>query len=432
MTKTLNPSINNKRQTIAISITEGRVIRDLFDGGLLELLKEANLDVIIFTPSARVKAFVDIWENESVRFAILRPFDWTVKFQRLYALRKKVMRFGTGALKISLMLERMLVKSESEYVNSLLENNVQLLVITHPMYYDEYHLLRAGDELGLPSIGILRSWDNFYRGLRLHPKIIAVWNPINAKEAIDIAKYEREFVKIIGGTQFDPYFQANAILDRDEFFHSFSLDSTRPLLTIATLGSFIHMYDETYLIDIILDAITNKEIQGNPQLIIRLHPSSKLELFEKYTSHPDVRLSYISGYVPAIGWTMSRKDVRDVASILKYSNVIISPGSTITIESAIFDTPTILPIFHSYQPELGRKIYNQHLSTHFHRLAEEDLVPIVDSPKDLFHAINKALDEPTWYKNQRAQLVKDYIYFTDGCSVKRLHDLILEMLPKAL
>jgi CDP-glycerol glycerophosphotransferase (TagB/SpsB family) len=125
---------------------------------------------------------------------------------------------------------------------------------------------------------------------------------------------------------------------------------------------------------------------------------------------------------------MAREDVITVANILRHSDVVISPGSTITIETAIFDTPTIVPVFHTYQPELGSLQFNQHLATHFRRLQELDLVPIVNDSESLVQAIHHALNDRTWYQQQRAQLVREYICYTDGKSTQRLADLICKLI----
>ena len=149
-----------------------------------------------------------------------------------------------------------------------------------------------------------------------------------------------------------------------------------------------------------------------------------------YQGIPDVRISYITGYIPTLGWTMTRDDVIFMANLLRHSDVVVSSGSTVTIETAIFDTPTVVPIFHSYQPELGKQLYDQVLSRHFKRLAALDLVPFIREPDDLITAINRCLSDRGWYQVQRAQLVKDYIHYTDGLSTQRLADLILKFAGK--
>ncbi len=160
------------------------------------------------------------------------------------------------------------------------------------------------------------------------------------------------------------------------------------------------------------------------QLLIRLHPTSKLEYMQHYLKYPFIKLSYISGYIPTIGWNMTKKEVQQVGRIMKHSDVVISPGSTITIETAIYNTPIIVPVFHHYQPESGVIIFNYHFKTHFKRLQDESLVPFVYKKEDLAPAINHALKNPDEYKSQSKKLADDYIHLYDGKSTERIAELI--------
>ena len=66
----------------------------------------------------------------------------------------------------------------------------------------------------------------------------------------------------------------------------------------------------------------------------------------------NIVLSYVDKYIPTLGWTMDNEDVDIMANILYHSDVIISPGSTVTIEAAIFDTPIVFPTFNPRQQNL--------------------------------------------------------------------------------
>ena len=243
-------------------------------------------------------------------------------------------------------------------------------------------------------------------------------------------KYSPEKVFIIGATQFDPYFAQDSVWSREQLASVFRLDPSRPIITLAALGPFQHQYDETYLVDWLLDAINKGTIPADSQLICRLHPASRLEQFLPYTKFENVRLSYMTEYIPTLSWSMTREDVILVGNLLRHSDVVISPGSTITIETAIFDTPTIVPTFHTYQPEVARRQYDWHLANHFGRLRDLDLVPIIENSEDLAPAIRHALEDRSWYRQQRKQLVEDYVQFTDGRSSDRLIDLITQLTGK--
>lgn len=415
------------KNSIALSITEGRVVRDLFHNGLLEMLNDEGHDVLIISPAARVPQFVQTWARPGVRFANLAPYKLTAYDNRLSKIQKRMLQFGKGALEGWMALERRLWKADPGLVALLKENNCSLAVITQPMFHSEIPVHTAAKALDLPTLGVVRSWDNLYRGLSIRPDILAVWNPVNRQEAIDLMLYSPERVVALGSAQFDAYFASETNWSREKFAQTLNLDPQRPILTLATTGSLLHMYDENYLVDFLLKAISDGRIPGRPQLVLRLHPASKVEYFSMYQGHADVRISYITGYIPTLGWTMTREDVIFMANLLRHSDVVVSPGSTITIETAIFDTPTVVPIFHTYQPELGKQLYDQVLSRHFKRVAALGLVPLIREPDGLITSINRCLSDRGWYREQRAQLVKDYINYTDGKSTQRLVELMVKL-----
>ena len=163
-------------------------------------------------------------------------------------------------------------------------------------------------------------------------------------------------------------------------------------------------------------------------MVCRLHPWSRFEHFQRYAEHPDVRLSYVDRYLPVLTWYMTRQDVVLVANMLHHADAVITPGSTITLEAAIFDTPTLVPIFHPYQPEKAQDYFTRVVfGKHFKRIEQLDLVPVIRQPEDFVPAINRCLADPDWYRAQRARLVRDYLHFTDGRSVERFVNLIFRL-----
>lgn len=413
---------------IAITITEGRVIRDLFYNNLPDMLINQGYILDIFTPAERVNNFVQEWSRQGLKFYPLKPYLLDNKAYRALEIRKRIIKNLPFFMNYWHVIEKKyFIKPDLKVKYLLREIHADLLVVTNPLHLHEQSVFGAAEYLKIPTIGVVRSWDNLYKGLRIRPDTLAVWNPINAEEAINLIKYPREKVSIIGSPQFDPYFDPNGILTRDEFVETINLDSTKPIITLATIGNVWENNDETYMVDLLIELILQGEIPKDSQLVIRLHPASKLEYFLKYLSYDFVRLSYVTNYIPSLVWTMTREEVIWIGNLLRHSDLVISPGSTITIETAIFDTPTLVPVFHTYQPDLADMRYKNLFSTHFKNLVENDLVPIIEKSEELPLAINKALNDPSWYKKQREELVKDYIYYTDGKSTQRLANLMINL-----
>ena len=125
---------------------------------------------------------------------------------------------------------------------------------------------------------------------------------------------------------------------------------------------------------------------------------------------------------------MTRDDVVPMANMLHHADVVITPGSTITLEAAIFDRPTVVPVFHPYQPEPAQDYFSTCvLGRHFGRIRHLNLAPIIREREDFALTIVRCLTEPGWYRKQRVQLVREYMHFTDGRSTKRLVDLTVRI-----
>jgi hypothetical protein len=257
---------------------------------------------------------------------------------------------------------------------------------------------------------------------------ISVWNDINRQEAVELEGFDQSFVHVTGPAQFDQYFDPESNLPKEDFCASLGLDSTRPIIMLATAGSFWPGYDETYMIEWLMEQVETGAIPGRPQVICRLHPFSRLEQFLPWADHPDVRLSYMRGYIPTLGYTMSREEVFQVSNMLRHSDVVVTPGSTMTIEAALFDTPVIVPVFHLYQKEICERYYRTRVfGRHFGRIRQGNLVPIVYDASETLRAINRCIADPGWMSQQRKQLVEDYCQFTDGQSTRRLAELTLRL-----
>lgn len=410
---------------IVLSFTEGRVIRDLFYSGFVENLIQAGNSVHIFTPATKVPSFTAKWNLDGVRFYPLDRFFLGKKELRTLVVQNNLVKRLPRLLPLFGKIQNsFLMPYDTSITQTLREIRPDLVTITNPLEQYEYPVFSAAKKLKIPTLGVIRSWDNLYKGLRIRPDRLAVWNQINKDEACSMMKYAPDKVFVIGATQFDPYFAEGSIWTREQLAGKFDLDPAKPIITLAALGPFQPQYDETYLVDWLLAARDSGDIPQNSQIICRLHPGSRLEQFLPYLKFKNIRLSYMTEYIPTLAWSMTREEVIQVGNLLRHSDVVISPGSTITIETAIFDTPTIVPIFHTYQPEVAKRQYSWHLANHFGRLRDLNLVPIIERSEDLAPAIRHALADPSWYRDERKRLVEDYIQFTDGKSSERLIALI--------
>lgn len=417
---------------LLISIAEGHVVRNLLENCLLERLLERSFEVTLLTPAHSVPAFRERWERPGVRLAPLLPFESSRRQKQLAQVRRILAKRGRYRLAQRLMAaERRRVantNSPKAYQAVLDERPWALVLASHIHLPFETPLVNAAHVRGIPTVGVVNSWDNVYKGINAHPDHALVWSEVNKREMIEFEGYPAARVTAIGAPAFDPYFRSENHWTREVLCRHFDLDPARPIILYATIGQYVKFFEETYLLEALLRGIRENRFAQRPQIICRLHPWSKQELFEPYRDHPDVRFSQYENYIPTLNWCPTREETVLAGNMLNHSDVCMTPGSTMALEAAIFDTPTLVPVFNDYQPEVWRDYYARYcLAWHFGRLVREEMVPVARSYEEMIDWINRYLADPVLYRQARKRIVEEYVQFTDGRAIDRLVDLIETM-----
>jgi hypothetical protein len=328
----------------------------------------------------------------------------------------------------------------------------------------------------VPSVGSVRSWDNILKHLRTRPDALTVWHARNEREAVQVDRYRAAQITPVGAPQLDVYFRRPRsgphafevprtngtgsggpaqshppphdsdptgaiadLADADTFSHrraraavnpsppfaDLPLDPRKKTILLAT-SSFTYDSDQTYLVDVLLDAIRTGQIRHAAQIVLRLHPDDRVGRYLKYRHAPEVILDIPDRYLATLGWTMTIDDLERMAALLRAADVMVNFATTVTLEAAIVDTPTLLVAFSPIDPdEMQRYVVDLHFKMHYKDLVERDLVPIAWNREDLIGWINRYLDDPGLYREQRASIVREWVEFTDGRSGQRLGDAIL-------
>ena len=411
---------------LLLSVSEGHIVRNLLENCLLDRLLERSFEVTLLTPAYAIPAFRERWEQPGVRLEKLLPFESSKAQRRLAHVRRRLAKRGSRALARRLLArERRMASNGSKAYKEVLDANPwSLMLATHIHLHVEVPLVNAAYVRGIPTLGIVNSWDNVYKGIRAHPDHAVVWNEINKREMIEFEGYEARKVSAIGTPAFDPYFRPDTLWPREDFCRHFGFDPARPIILHATAGQYVKYFEETYLLEVLLRGIRENHFAPRPQILCRLHPHTKRDFFEPYRAHPDVRFSRYEHHVPTLGWCPTREEVVLAANILHHSAVCVSPGSTMALEAAIFDTPTLVPVFNDYQPEVWDDYYARYcLAWHFGRLVQEQMLPVARSYKEMIDWVNRYLADASLYKQGRRRIVEEYVQFTDGRAVERLADM---------
>ncbi|TME96525.1 MAG: hypothetical protein E6I52_20890 [Chloroflexi bacterium] len=409
-------------KAIFITAQTGMVVRDLLRCGPLEqVLNHPRAHVVLLTPGVRDPAFVEEFRHERISVVPQQPYAPGSMVWRLMVRRWRYARSPRVGDAIHRLEERF-IPTPREYENLFNQYRPALVVSGDPLRPGDANLIAAARRHGVPSLGSVRSWDNLQKHLRTRADALTVWNRLNAGEAVALDRYRASQVTEVGAPQLDVYFQEGyRSLSKAEL----GLDPRKKTLLVAT-SSFTYDSDQTYLVDMLLHAVRAGEIHHPLQIVLRLHPDDRVGRYLKYRYTPEIVLDVPQRYLATLGWTMNRDDLERMAALLYHADVMVNFATTVTLEAAIVDTPTLLVAFSPIDPEeMQRYVIGLHFRMHYKALVERNLVPIAWDRAQLVSWINRYLDDPRLYRGERASIVRDWVQFTDGASGPRLGDVIL-------
>lgn len=414
-------------KNVYILLSEGNVYRDLVRLGMLKYLLEIAPDVrvVLLTQAWAVR---EVQEEVSHDRVVVARHDWfnptRVPANLIQIRRGLKKRYLIDAL---LTMEAAIAPTPQGIAELFRAYPPSLVVSTHPLEVWEWDVISYCRRVKVPTLGVVKSWDNVLRHPQTRADKVTVWGKANHREALTVEKYRDDEVRMVGSCAFDRYFLPEVTRPREEFWRAKGLDPEKPIVLFGTAGAFSGDWDETFMMDLLLEMTEQAEDLRHVQFVCRLHPCSRLQYFWPYREHPRVILSFGS-YVKTLGWCMTRGEVDEMTNMLRHSDLVVTPASTLSIEGPIFDTPTIATLFSTVRPDLhARATEGGWLSMHFEPIVRNDWLPLARSPEDLLAMIRKAFRDRSWYREGRIALVDEYVTFTDGKSYQRVAKAIEEL-----
>ena len=409
-------------------VAEGRVASAILGSGFLKHCVNLGAEVTLLTPAASYRPFIDRYETPGVTFERI-AFDTTVRGSgRLVAWERRIgrrlIRAGMPRTRRQLWEHvgaRLAALDVGPSLRLLDESPPDAFVATDVNMGFGRGLVGACQRRGIPTIGNIFSWDHPFYEHPSRPDTVTCWSPFTRSLLISRSGFFPGQAEVTGAPAFDPYVAPENLWSREELCQRLGLDSRRPILVFATLGQFKKYIDETDAFKAALEEIDAGRIPENPQVVLRLHPESKEVYWEAYRRRQDVVLSRYLAYCPGMRWWPTQEEVILAGNLLRHADVCLSPGSTMAIEPAIFDTPTIVPIFNRYMPEEYERFFDAFwMSRHFAFLKEHNLVPFVRSAGEMTAAIRRALADRGWMSAERAVIRNEVLGPLDGRAAERL------------
>lgn len=401
---------------LLLTLPEGQNIRNILENNFIEhfLEKWPNCEIVLFTPAYNISIFKNKWnKNQSLVFKEIIPYNLNKRDRFLLKFKRKVITYGLN------FIVPFLIRKEREkwhvYYDKLVpflkeKATDSIMLCTHVHLPHERPLANIASSLGIPVVGIVNSWDNVYKGIMTHVDEVLVWNEVNRTEMITMEAYPEDKVKIMGVHAFEPYFKKENLLSRKDFSDQIGLNPQRPILVYASIGQFVPFFEETFILDKMVEYSLKFEELNRPQIICRLHPWSKKSLFDRFQNIPGLVFSEFKTYIPTLNWAPSYEEVVFSMNMLSHADICVSPGSTMILESAFLETPFVVPVYNEYQPYIWKDYYSRFcLAWHFGRLVKNGWVKLATNNKEFFEQLDENLNDRGKYSKERGLISAEYI-----------------------
>jgi len=326
-------------------------------------------------------------------------------------------------------LEDQLYRVESQTRELFNRFNPCLVVSTHPTAMDGYNLLKYALKTGVPSVGIIKSWDNLTtKGYIPVPMdFYIVWNEIMKEEVTKLHRVPADRVGVTGIPQFDPYADTVSTVPREEFFFKLNLDPTKKTILYATSDSSIAPEDPEIL-QRLVDVLDHCR-SGAVQILARLHQLDTLERYSE-VNHPNLAFHVPGDHMGtnANERLMDPNFITDLRDTLYHTNVVVNTCSTMSLDAIALDRPVVNIAFDLEPKEYYRSTRRYYDFDHFQSIRRSGATKIAGNFDEFVSMILGYLDNPELESLERQRLRDTHCYKVDGQSGQRMVDYLLHRL----
>lgn len=388
-----------------------------------------------------LRRFVIVTETTDMRFRETiesKLFDATLLGMSAQMAFVGATRRAPGIGRLLAWLESRLYKTY-EHQNQFKELDVSC-VLTPGMgnygFWNEGAFAREAQRMGIPAFAAITNYDNIvnmgYRGFT--PTCLAVWSKQMADEVIRLHRYPSAKLEITGPAQYDR-FMTPLPKNREEFLRSLDLDPSKKTILFAG-GVNINHYFDIYRVFI---EQKRKVWRESFNFIVRPYPHPKLTGAPAWAALENL-FKQAGAYISNSGAIDANADRSaefridlafdespdELNYLLRYSDVMVNYFSTISLEAAICDLPTIHVGFDPYTFGLRYSVTTAFLQrqTHNRRPLRLAAARVAKNEKELFAALEAYLNDRTLEREARRRYAESECGELDGQAATRLTDMI--------
>jgi len=296
----------------------------------------------------------------------------------------------------------------------LKKENFDILFFTHQRPPFIAPLVYQAEKLNVKTVSFIFSWDNLASKGRMAANFnyYLVWSDLMKTELQQFySSVTANDIEVVGTPQFEPYVLSHYKVSKEEFNSKFQLNLDFKTICFSCGDISTSKNDELY-IETISNAINNGEIK-DVNFIIRTSPAEDPDRFSKYIKKfPFIKWNYprwnLSRENHQESWSQripSVEDVKDLRSLLEYSDININMLSTMSLDFIQFDKPVINTVFGNSKNGLydDQRFLNY---AHIESVVNSKATKIVKTKEELIQAINLYLENPQLDSENRKQLLQ--------------------------
>lgn len=437
-------------RTIFITSFHGLISRNILATPLLDMLVGAHgFRVVLLVPDYKVEFFKKQYGREGVIIEgvdrrlhqldlLFRYFSLVLLNTKTLYIKRKTEMKGSGAWLARLIGNRKWARVVFRKASALftprgrfrplLEKYQPNLIFSTDLQNElDARLLHEAKSRKIKIVGMVRSWDNLTsKGvIRVLPDHMVVWNEIIKKEAMDYVDLQPWRVSVIGIPHYDAYVRERCS-PRDEFYKRVRLDPQKSFILFAPTGD---RYIVRNTIDRDVLAILQEIVPPTHQILVRMPPADTVNL-EGLTLSARTRIDEPGTHFGTSKKTseLSGEDDKHLADTIFWCDLLVTGPSTMAIDAAVFDKPTIFIAFDGLEKRPyyeGMKRFTDYL--HIQHIIRTGGVRVVMSQDELQQALTDYLFNIHRDHEKRQVLRQRECFRLDGNSSQRLADVLIKI-----
>ncbi len=443
-----------------MTMSRGFLSRNILQTDIYKTLLKKGISMTIATPAYQDPEFLETFSHPGVEFISMEIPAWnwkekffgglhhnliwsrTTRFTATYGVYDpdlvKPWRLWLQLLwrpftfpvfrKFARWLDARMCPPQEAVLKQLREAKPDLVFLTNPMESWDSYYTKAAKQLGIPTVGLVKSWDNMSKtSFRAPTDDVIVWGPYMNKEARLYQDYKPEHIHELGVPQFDVYVNREGQKSREEMLKELGLDPSRKTVLFGSEGKVTPHDPE--IVDMIAEMIRKQDLPVQAQVWVRPHYGYKNDdqKFDEVEKKPHVAVDRHYTPRPAFydGWDFSAEHFKRLPETLLACDVMVTTASTLAIDAAACGLPVISIAFDGYhQFDHRHSVARWYETEYYSHVLETGALTVVHNSAELRAALDAVLTQPKTRLAERQALVQLIAGNVDGHAGARIGDYL--------